>query len=114
LGGDVVLTESEPTKGSTFTITVDTGSLEGVSMVSTLEDAPKRPEIVQEPEAQPLKGYRILVVEDGEDNQILFSNYLLTAGAEVDIAEGGNVGIHKALSNDYHTLLMDIQMPDID
>lgn len=57
---------------------------------------------------------RVLVVDDSPDNQILIGFFLSSAGASVDYADNGELGMKKALVGDYSMVLMDIQMPDMD
>lgn len=64
---------------------------------------------------------RILLVEDGEDNQCLISFLLKKAGAEVEIAENGSVALEKMEiaasapgSRPFGLILSDMQMPVMD
>ncbi|HAC92764.1 MAG TPA: hypothetical protein DCF63_19350 [Planctomycetaceae bacterium] len=65
-----------------------------------------------------LDGVKILLAEDGIDNQKLIAHHLRTAGAEVEIAENGAVAvanvISKAISERPDVILMDMQMPELD
>ncbi|MBL4632426.1 MAG: response regulator, partial [Kofleriaceae bacterium] len=60
------------------------------------------------------QGERILVVEDNRDNQFFIERVLEIAGYDVDIASTGAVGAQKAKENDYHLIVMDIEMPKMD
>ena len=62
---------------------------------------------------------RILVVEDGPDNQRVIRHVLERAGYEVTIAENGLVGVELALAaaeegTPFGVVLMDVQMPVLD
>ena len=62
---------------------------------------------------------RILLVEDGFDNQRLIAHVLRKAGAEVSVAENGQVAVDLALAatpagSSFDIILMDIQMPVMD
>jgi CheY-like chemotaxis protein len=57
---------------------------------------------------------KILLVEDGVDNQRLISFLLRKAGATVTIVDNGQTGVEKALSDDYDLVLMDMQLPVMD
>jgi len=122
LGGDVCLVRSAPGEGSVFRATVATGSLVGVPLL----DEPYR-------EAGPVPGAgldagagtegsldaHILLVEDGPDNQLLISRYLRRAGAEVTVAENGQVALDRVAAEraqgcDFDCILMDMQMPVLD
>ena len=60
-----------------------------------------------------LKG-RVLLAEDGLDNQRLLAAYLRQAGLEVDIVGNGELAVAQALGNAYALVLMDIRMPLLD
>jgi CheY-like chemotaxis protein len=62
---------------------------------------------------------RILLVEDDFDNQRLIAHVLRKAGAEVSVAENGQVAVDLALAatqagSSFDIILMDIQMPVMD
>ena len=62
---------------------------------------------------------RILLVEDGPDNQRLVSFLLKKRGATVDVADNGQIGLDKALAaveagEPFDLILMDMQMPVMD
>lgn len=57
---------------------------------------------------------KILLVEDSEDNRQLIRLYLKNHPYDIDIAENGHIAVEKFKSNDYHLILMDIQMPVMD
>ncbi|WP_141734094.1 PAS domain-containing hybrid sensor histidine kinase/response regulator [Oligoflexus tunisiensis] len=117
LGGNVILTESTPGKGSTFTITIECGQLPKRTLLfqnsrsdSGSSDCDK-PELHLVPN---LKRTKVLLVEDLPDNRVLICSILRKLGAEVDWAENGCEGLQKALKGDYDVILMDLQMPVMD
>jgi CheY-like chemotaxis protein len=57
---------------------------------------------------------RVLLVEDGLDNQALIRGILERIGLEVEIAPDGEAGVDAALHGDFDLVLMDIQMPRMD
>jgi CheY-like chemotaxis protein len=68
---------------------------------------------------EPLRGLRILLAEDGPDNQRLISVLLRRAGAEVVIAADGQTAFELAFaawqtSEPFDVILMDMQMPVLD
>lgn len=123
LGGDISVT-SKLNQGSQFSATVKTGNLEGVPLLQELQQndntqstnpVPAQPE----EQALSLKGRKILLAEDGPDNQKLISFILKKAGAEVTVAENGEAARQAAMRAMeigllYDVILMDMQMPILD
>jgi PAS domain S-box-containing protein len=114
LGGSVSV-RSEEGKGSTFTLTIETGNMNGVPMVAAQaqQTAPAATPEARELPTQ-LSGRRVLLVEDGVSNRKLITLVLRRAGAIVEEADNGQVGSQKALAGDYDVVLMDMQMPVMD
>jgi PAS domain S-box-containing protein len=121
LGGDLILVDSQPGAGSHFRAVIPTGPLDGVPMVQ--DPAAEMQTSVVKPaggpsHVPPLQG-RILLAEDGEDNQRLISYLLKRAGAEVTVVDNGFKAVHLALEardqgRPYDAILMDMQMPELD
>lgn len=61
-----------------------------------------------------LAGLNILLVEDNLLNQKLATRVLEQLDARVELAENGRIAVEKLASNDYHIVLMDVQMPEMD
>jgi two-component system, cell cycle response regulator DivK len=57
---------------------------------------------------------KVLIVEDNEDNRIVYSTMLRHFGFAVDEAENGAEGILKARTNHPDLILMDIAIPLVD
>jgi signal transduction histidine kinase/ActR/RegA family two-component response regulator len=121
LGGDVTV-YSVSGQGSKFTLTIDTGPLDGVRWLErpheTIgEDAQKN---TAPPPAEQLEPHcRILLAEDGLDNQRLLAFLLRKAGAEVAVADNGQAAVELALAANsqdrpFAVILMDMQMPVVD
>jgi signal transduction histidine kinase/EAL domain-containing protein (putative c-di-GMP-specific phosphodiesterase class I)/DNA-binding response OmpR family regulator len=64
-----------------------------------------------EPDEKPL---RILLAEDNENNQILFSFYIRQTPHESEIAENGKICVEKYIRGQYDIVFMDIDMPVLD
>ena len=100
--------ESELGKGSTFYFTAEFEII--------TEDKVER-EAKFEPPPQMLKGARILLVDDNDNNLEISSNFLRHFGAEIETARNGKEAVDMIMSKDphYYTMvLMDISMPIID
>ena len=116
LGGTLAL-GSTSSAGSTFVFTIRTGPLENVAMIENAAEAvdDEPAPITQTPR---LSG-RILLAEDGLDNQRLISLLLSRAGADVTIVENGADAVSAALEaqktdKPFDVIFMDMQMPILD
>ncbi len=114
MGGDITVT-SELGKGSTFTVALATGDLEGVPFLQP-EDLKKLQQdlVVKEEVRWELPPARVLVVDDGTENRELVKFILEEAGLTVEEAENGQEGVDKALASDFDVVLLDVQMPVMD
>ncbi len=124
LGGEIGV-DSEPNRGSRFWFTTATGPLDDVPRLShPEEDSVNRTQTVDEKKSTlgDICHQRILLAEDAPDNQRLLSVILQKAGAEVIIAENGQVAVEKAFGSctdnshgvGFDLILMDMQMPVVD
>jgi CheY-like chemotaxis protein len=116
LGGDIVAS-SLAGQGSTFTVTVETGNLADVLIEPDPFEAMKRHDDFLGPQVR-IAG-KILLAEDGQDNQELIVARLRQTGLNVDVAENGQIAIDKALAavqqeRPYDLILMDVNMPVLD
>lgn len=119
LGGAIVAI-SPPSGGSEFRLTipvrtpstsvedVDTGKVGATAAASQVKQDNER-----------LDGRRVLLVEDGIDNQRLFQRFLTKAGADVSMAVNGEEAVAR-LQSDLESdmlpdiVIMDMQMPVMD
>jgi len=118
MGGDVSLLRTEPGRGSCFRLVLPLDAVVGCEMVSSVDAMSKSVESKPAASSITLSG-RILLAEDGPDNQRLIAFHLRKAGATVDVADNGRQALamlDKASDGGtpYDLLLTDIQMPEMD
>ncbi len=113
MGGDLGV-KSEIGKGSVFSLWLDGGSLEGVELRRDLTETSLAVETEAAPNEQITLRGRILLAEDGIDNQHLLTMYLTMAGAEVVVAPNGRDACEKMRTDRFDLILMDMQMPEMD
>ncbi len=122
--GGCIRVSSQPGEGSTFMVTVATGNLIHGELIDAnktylpIESKAREKTSMESVAAnpQPLLGIKILLAEDGPDNQRLISFHLKKAGAEVTIAENGLVAVEQIAVHQerFHLVFMDMQMPEMD
>ncbi|WP_158265173.1 response regulator [Blastopirellula marina] len=119
LGGSLRC-ESNPGHGSVFRFTIGTGDLASVKISNCADDMNWVPTSGSSVPSSPLAvAGRILLVEDGPDNQRLLRLILEKAGADVTIASDGRDGVDLVLTArsqgvPFDMILMDMQMPVMD
>jgi PAS domain S-box-containing protein len=120
LGGAIEV-YAVPDKGSTFSVTIDPGPLDGIPLVHETAPTAQRAKSTAKAAAHDAAELhvRVLLAEDGPDNQRLISFILKKAGAEVTAVENGQLAVVSALAKHeagrpFEVILMDMQMPVMD
>jgi len=118
MGGEVTLARTEPGKGSCFRVELPLEAAPGAAMVERLDAIVAEADKAAAIPAVALTG-RILLAEDGVDNQRLIAFHLRKAGATVEVADNGRIALEmidksEANSKPYDLLLTDMQMPEMD
>ncbi|HVW00340.1 MAG TPA: ATP-binding protein, partial [Planctomycetaceae bacterium] len=116
--GGTITVESQPGHGSIFTATIATGPIAGVRLTNSNRARDMAAALSAASTETKLAG-RVLLAEDGLDNQRLLSFMLKKAGVEVALACNGNEAIDRfEESTEQHRpfdlILMDMQMPLMD
>ncbi len=114
LGGDLTVA-SVLGKGTTFSASIQAKAIHEPSRPPALSAATEKHGAAAS-DTLPRLDCRVLLVEDGPDNQRLVAFLLKNAGAEVVLADNGQIAVQKALSpqNQLDVILMDMQMPVMD
>ncbi len=114
LGGDIEVA-SELGFGSTFSVTIATGPLDGVRILSGREaEATLVAPVAEAAQNLNLKGFRILIADDVEANREFFAHVLRRAHAECLFACNGQEAVETTQREACDLILMDIQMPVMD
>ncbi|MDC7286327.1 ATP-binding protein [Blautia schinkii] len=103
-----IAVESQPGKGTTFTVEIPFRISQAIQAKSKLDDAGKEWEF---------QGKHVLVAEDNEINRMIAASVMEEAGCIVTEAVNGQEAVEefeKSKPNFYDLILMDIQMPVMD
>ncbi|CCQ09885.1 FIG00952397: hypothetical protein [Pseudoalteromonas luteoviolacea B = ATCC 29581] len=110
LGGDVTV-KSEQGVGSEFLVSIDGNyGNKPYELIAQIEELAVTTDVQTELNSMQLDA-KILVAEDNPDNQALIRLLLETWGLVPDMVGNGAEAVEAALVNDYHLILMDMQMP---
>jgi signal transduction histidine kinase/ActR/RegA family two-component response regulator len=120
MGGSITLEQTLPGVGSLFRANIPLRSVKDTAWTATLEPIKAT---VTAPEMPSGLCGRVLLAEDGPDNQLLITFYLRKAGLEIDVAKNGRVALemlgYGSLESGnaqpiYDLIISDMQMPEID
>jgi signal transduction histidine kinase/ActR/RegA family two-component response regulator len=115
LGGTVELLWSRPGEGSCFSFTLRAKTVAGAPAAASIDRPPQH-----ESDQNALSDIgRVLLAEDGPDNQKLIARILSKTGADVTVVENGRLAVDEALrcegsAEAFDLILMDMQMPVLD
>ena len=115
--GARIRVRSEPGKGSRFQLVLPLPAAVPADELLTLEGDLRiyeRAEFAISGFAAPDLRGRVLLAEDGIDNQRLLAAYLRQAGLDVTVVGNGRDAVETALRREFELILMDIQMPVLD
>ncbi|WP_052262390.1 hybrid sensor histidine kinase/response regulator [Pseudoalteromonas luteoviolacea] len=102
LAGGIILCESKPNEGSTFTFTWPYAPCCLIDQTRSAED-----------QCAQLSGH-ILLAEDNAINQVVISAMLEKLGLRVDVAKDGVQALEKVNKDYFDLILMDVHMPKMD
>lgn len=106
LYGSRLTLKSEPGKGSRFSFSLSLRPGQEPAQ-GALPEGPADT-------SRSLAGVRVLVAEDNRVNRYIVSQFLEKWGARYDAVESGAEAVAHISRNDYHVVLMDLQMPGMD
>ncbi|MGA1606613.1 MAG: ATP-binding protein, partial [Planctomycetota bacterium] len=120
--GGAISVQSRKGEGSTFSLEIGGAPPRDAGDWTSFEEADAAVRAIQHAEARAevstVEG-RVLLAEDGPDNQRLISFLLRKAGVHVDVVGDGEAAVREARAahaagSPYDVLLMDMQMPVLD
>jgi signal transduction histidine kinase/DNA-binding NarL/FixJ family response regulator len=106
LMGGVIGVQSDPGRGSSFTVELSLPPAQGQLPVPSAQ-------VASEP-ARPLAGGRVLLAEDNPVNREVAMAMLESLGLQVECAADGAEAVRQAEAGPFDLILMDCQMPEMD
>jgi CheY-like chemotaxis protein/HPt (histidine-containing phosphotransfer) domain-containing protein/anti-sigma regulatory factor (Ser/Thr protein kinase) len=113
LDGDISVS-SIAGAGSVFTCTIGAGDVDRAELFTDAGDFSRPVKHHDIAAMDTALSAKILLAEDGRDNQKLLCTHLKMAGAEVVIVENGKLAVDRACADSFDLILMDMQMPEMD
>jgi PAS domain S-box-containing protein len=117
LGGDITC-QSQPGQGSTFLLEIEAGEADKIELAQVDLDAVQRRQASKSGGEVRFSG-KVLLAEDGKDNQRLISLLLRRTGLEVVVVGDGGAAVDETITaqergEGFDVLLMDLMMPVMD
>jgi CheY-like chemotaxis protein len=112
MGGEVTV-KSVPGLGSAFSFTASFQQI-GEEAAQAMEVVASLPLPQLNRQAQPIRGARVLVVDDDESNRALADGLLAKLGLTAVCAAGGREALRCVQEQHFDAILMDLQMPQMD
>ena len=112
MGGDLILDRSERGQGSQFRLCLQAKVLSAETFHEIEPRAARKATGANRAiRSTRLLGKSLLVVDDSPDLQRLIRHFLMSSGAQVQLADNGIAGIKAATEGDFDVVVMDIEMP---